>query len=298
MTAAPPAPAPLVLLATAAEIPDLDAEGQLLIATLAARGAVARPAVWSDPGVDWAAADLVVVRSTWDYPRRAAEFVAWADRVAASTTLLNDVDLLRWTLDKTYLRDLEAKGIPIVPSRFLVPGEDTTHGFEDVDHVVKPSVSAGSLDTTRVAAGDRTRSAACVEAIHASGRTALVQPYLHTVDDHGETALIFIERRFSHAMRKAALLPEHHEEVEGLFKVEEMSVREPSAAEREVGEAALAVVPGTPLYARVDLLHLGSDDREPVLLELELAEPSLFLDYVPGTADRFADAILARIGRG
>ena len=284
---------PLVLIATCSELPDLDHDGRTLQKALADRGIEARPAVWDDDSVDWAAADLVLVRSTWDYAKRRDEFLVWAARVEEVTALHNPLAVLRWSTDKTYLRDLAEVGVPVVPTAFL-DSADEPNPYADVEHVVKPAVSAGSLDTTRVAPGDHAGSRRRVEAIVASGRTAMVQPYLHGVDELGETALIFFDGRFSHALRKAALLTADGGEATGLFKEEDMAPREPSEAEHAAAARVLEGIPGgAPLYARVDLLP--SDDG-PLLLELELAEPSFFLDLVdPAAADRVADAVLARL---
>jgi glutathione synthase/RimK-type ligase-like ATP-grasp enzyme len=282
---------PTVLLATCSELPDLDDDTRTLADALTARGVAARPAVWDDVGVDWAAADLVMVRSTWDYAKRRDEFLTWAERVDAATLLHNPPSVLRWTTDKTYLRDLAEAGIPTVPTAFL--DADEPHPYLDLEHVVKPAVSAGSLDTTRVAPGDQARSRERVRAILESGRTVMVQPYVASVDEHGETALVYVDGRFSHALRKGAILAEGHGDADGLFVEEDMSVREPSAEEHDVAQRVLAAIPGEPpLYARVDLLP-GPDG--PVLLELELAEPSFFLDLVPEAAGTVADAVIARL---
>ena len=154
-------------------------------------------------------------------------------------------------------------------------------------------MSAGSLDTTRVAPGDAAESRRRVEAIVASGRTAMVQPYLHGVDELGETALIYYDGHFSHALRKAALLTAGSGEATGSSR--RRTWRRASRAEERAAAARVieAIPGGPPLYARVDLLP--SDDG-PLLLELELAEPSFFLDLVePAAADRAADAVLARL---
>ncbi len=280
------------LLATCADVPDLDEDGRCLARALAARGADVRPAVWTDESVDWAAADLVLIRSTWDYARQRDRFLSWATQVSDQAALHNPVPLLAWTTDKTYLRDLAQAGVPVVDTEFL----DTVaeHRFAGVEHVVKPAVSAGSLDTTRLAADDP-RSSECVRAIVESGRTAMVQPYLDGVDHAGETALLYLDGVFSHALRKGPILAASQGEVDGLFAQEDMSPREPSPEELAVGEAAVAAVPGgAPLYARVDLLPSADG---PVLLELELAEPSFFLEVAPDSAtlaDRWAAAVLAR----
>lgn len=291
--------APAIALATCREVPGLlDEEGELLRATLAARGARVDPAVWDDAGVDWAGYDLVVVRSTWDYPRRVAEFLAWSRRVAAVTALLNGPEPLGWSADKHYLAELAAAGVPIVPSAFLEPGAEGSHGFLDVEHVVKPTISAGSRDTLRLGPDDHDRSRAHARALLDAGRSVLVQPYLEEVDTVGETAVVAIDGVVSHAARKGALLSAGADLVEGLFAEEQMSACEVTVAEREVTDTVLGFLAerfptaGPLLYARVDLLP--SLDG-PLVLECELAEPSLFLPYADGAADRFADAILARL---
>ena len=287
-----------VALATCAEVPDLDDEGRLLLGALAGRDVDAVPAVWDDADVDWASYDLVVVRSTWDYAERLPEFLGWIDRVGAATRLLNPPGLMAWSTDKRYLADLASAGVPTVPSTFLVPGDGDDHPWLGEPHVVKPSVGAGSRGALRLGADEADRSRAHVRTLQAEGRTALVQPYVASVDTHGESALVHLDGVLSHALRKGALLTAGAGLVEGLFAQEEMSPREATGAEREVAAAALAAMPvppgdEAPLYARVDLL-LGDDG--PLVLELELVEPSLFLEHVVGTAERFAGAIRARLG--
>ena len=292
---------PTVALATCAQFPGLDDDDRLLLPALSALDIDAVPAVWTDPSVDWASFDLVVIRETWDYVEQHAEFLAWAGAVSVATTLLNPAPVVGWSTDKTYLRDLDRAGVPIVPTEFLVPDgrasgwrPAATHG----DVVVKPAVSAGSRDTMRFAARDVDGAAAAhAAALLAAGRTVMVQPYLDAVDDRGETALLFFGGEFSHAIRKGPLLVRdvEGERVAGLFVQEDITAREPSPAELSVARRAVAQVPGAqpPLYARVDLVP--GPDGDPLLLELELVEPSVFLAHAPGAADRFAAAILASI---
>lgn len=284
----------MIALASCAELPGLDEEGQLLLAALRQRGADARPVVW-DGDDAWEAYDLVVLRGTWDYAERIDEFLAWTDHVATVSRLLNPAPVVRWNTDKRYLAGLERAGVPIVPTQFLEPGDEPRHRFEDVEHVVKPVVSAGSRDTLRLGAHQVDRSRAHAASLLHRQRPVMVQPYLHEVDEHGETALLHLDGRFSHAMRKGPLLTPDMELVDDLFAQEDMSPREPSDAELEVAEAVLAAVPeeyGDLLYARVDLLP--SPDG-PLLLELELTEPSLFLDHHLPAVDVLADAALGRL---
>ena len=195
-----------IAIATAAEFPDLDEDGPSLLGALADRGLPAEPAVWTDPDVDWSAYDLVVVRCTWDYQDRHAEFLRWAGQVADVTRLANSPEVLAWNTDKTYLRALQGTGLPVVPTDWFEPG-DVFVVPEIGEYVVKPAVSAGSRDTNRYHAGDHDELAvAHVGGLLAAGRTVMVQPYLGQVDTYGETALFFFGGVFSHAIRKGPLL--------------------------------------------------------------------------------------------
>ena len=284
-----------VALATCAEVADLDPDDRLVIGPLAALGVRAEPVVWDADDADWAAFDLVVLRSTWDYPRRRQQFVAWARAVDA---LANPADVVEWNTDKRYLAQLAAAGLPVVPTTWLTPGEDWTPP-ESGEYVIKPSVGAGSLETERFRVDDidqRRRAGMHIARLHAAGRDVMIQPYLSAVDTEGETALLFLGGTYSHAVRKGPMLTEKDQGAHGLFRPEEITPRESSGLERTVAERVLAAVPGGAgrlLYARVDLIP-GSDGA-PVLLELELTEPSLFLAHADGAAERFADAIMASL---
>ncbi|HJU38583.1 MAG TPA: hypothetical protein VJ724_03360, partial [Tahibacter sp.] len=229
------------------------------------------------------------------------EFLAWTERAGAATTLLNPPAVVRWNTDKHYLADLERAGVAIVPSRFVEPGGDAAAaldaflaGFPDAaEFVVKPCVGAGSRDARRHARSAIAEARAHLSALLASGRSALVQPYLDRVDDHGETALMFFDGAFSHAIRKGPLLRRGEDATRALFAAEHITARAPSHAERALAERTLAAIPGGPLlYARVDLIHDAAGN--PCVLELELSEPSLFFAHGEGSADRYAASILAR----
>lgn len=285
-----------VALATSADALDLDDDAPLLAAALADRGAASTLAVWDDADVDWSAFDLVVLRSTWDYPRRHAAFVRWADEVAAVTALRNAPEVVRWSSDKRYLLELADAGVPIVPTALHPAGTPPASLPDTGEFVVKPAVSAGSQDTERFAPGDAARARELVARLHGDGRDVLVQPYLERVDDHGETALVFLSGSFSHAIRKGPILAGATETIGGLFAAEQIDPRDPDRAERDAAEAALEAVPfdrSALLYARVDLLPTA--DGPPLVLEIELVEPSLFLSRTDGAAERFADAIVAAL---
>lgn len=302
---------PRIALATYDRLPDLDVDDAPLLAALQGRGVHAEAVVWSDESVDWSSFDLVVVRNTWDYMDRLAEFLAWAQRVSEATTLANPVEVLRWNTDKSYLRDLEAEGIEIVPTKFLDPAE---HNEGRKIHaripgrgqfVVKPTVSAGSKDTARYRSGDVDDRGAAMRhtrRLLSEGRHVMIQPYLASVDEVGETALIYVGGLFSHAVRKGAILNGFGDPLAEPLMAEEMSTREASPEERAVADAVIEALPRLVgecesatfplLYVRVDLL--ADEDGKPVVLEVEATEPSLFFRFTPGTVERFADALVGR----
>ena len=190
-----------------------------------------------------------MLRSPWDYAPRRDEFVAWA---ASVPRLANAAAVVAWNTDKRYLAELSAAGVPIVPTVWVEPG-DAWQPSHEGHWVIKPSISAGSLDTGRYDLSDtshREHAAAHVERLQAAGRTVMIQPYLAAVDTYGETALMFIDGAFSHAIRKGPMLDgpdlESAERDDGLYKPEAISAREPTEAERALAERVLAALPVAP----------------------------------------------------
>jgi len=253
---------------------------------------------WDDPAVDWTAVDLAVVRSCWDYAWRLEEFLGWAASFPrGATRLRNSAELLRWNTDKAYLRELERAGLPVVPTLWDPVRADELP--DAAEWVVKPSVSAGSRDTARWS--ERSAALAHVAELVLAGRTAMLQPYLASVDDQGETAMLFIGGRFSHAVRKGPLLARgegvrHDRDSRG-----DLRPMEPSTAQRDLAEAVFEAVgrlvpdAPAPLYARIDLVQ--DDSGRPVVLELELTEPSLFLPQAPHAAASLVGAVEAELSR-
>jgi glutathione synthase/RimK-type ligase-like ATP-grasp enzyme len=290
---------------TCSELPDLDVDDVPLVAALADRRVAATIVPWDDPQVDWAAFDVVVVRSAWDYSTRRDEFVAWARSVP---NIVNTASVIEWNTDKAYLKELADRGISTIPTVWLDPDRNLSaravhtrmpaHG----DFVIKPTVSAGSKDTGRYDAGDATeRALAIAHAVNllASGRHVMIQPYLTEIDEIGETSLVYLDGRFSHAVNRRALLsgpydPSDH----SVYVEEELSAAEATPEERELADRSLAVAAELraeaerPLYARVDVVP--GADGVPHLIELEMAEPSLFLRHGDDAHERFADAIALR----
>ncbi|GAB2485533.1 hypothetical protein GCM10027063_29270 [Promicromonospora xylanilytica] len=293
-----------VALATCSQLPDLHKDDVPLLAALAERGVTAEPAVWDDPAVDWSAYDLVLVRSTWDYSPRHDEFLAWA---RALPQVANSADVIEWNTDKRYLRELDAAGVPVIPTIWLDPARHLSKRAVHTrmpafgDFVVKPVVSAGARDTGRyqpVSAESRGRAIAHAVRLLDEGRWVMIQPYVTSVDTAGETCLIFIDGELTHAVRKNALLTGPAEDSAELYAAEEMSAFEATPAQVDVARRALAVAreaTGADLtYARVDLV--SGDDGVPMVLELELTEPSLWMKYGSGVEGRLADAVVRLLG--
>jgi glutathione synthase/RimK-type ligase-like ATP-grasp enzyme len=263
---------------------------------------------WDDAGIDWSGFDLALLRSTWDYSQRLPEFLDWVTRASAATTLLNPLAIVRWNTDKHYLHDLAAAGIATVPSVFVEPGQDAAVALQRFlqqhvptagppgsdEFVVKPAVGAGSRDAQRYHRDEAAAALPHVQRLLDGRRSVLLQPYLERVDEHGETALIFFDGRFSHAIRKGPLLRRGEGPTRALFAAEEITAREPADDERRLAERTLQALPfpGPLAYARVDLIHEA--DGTPRVLELELTEPSLFFAHAPGSAQRFARTVASR----
>ncbi|MFM8531499.1 MAG: RimK family alpha-L-glutamate ligase [Ilumatobacteraceae bacterium] len=284
-------------MATCREALGLDTDMPLVQAALQRAGIDHLVVAWDDDQ-DWSQFSLVVIRSTWDYHRRYDEFINWVRRVSQVTELANSAEIVTWNTDKRYLADLTAAGMPIVPTTYVAPGESFDSAAIDRlltagDVVVKPTVSAGSNDTERHADGASLR--AHIAALHASGRTVMVQPYVREVDTGSETGLVYIDGTFSHAFAKGPMLRDPKTMAQGLYAEERIDARQPSSAERDLGDRVVGWVRarfGTPLYTRVDLLPSSAG---PLVIEVEMTEPSLYVHLGEDAADRLARAIARRV---
>jgi len=287
---------PLVLTAGCRALPAGDEDQPLLAAALERRGIGVAHFAWDDPAAPWGDADLVLVRSCWDYTECRAAFLDWA---AGVPRLVNPAGVLRWSSDKSYLGQLADLGVATIETRYLDdPGALVV---PDVARfVIKPSVGAGSRGARRFERHQLDEARAHAAALLEAGTTPMVQPYLEAVEQRGETDLVLLDGRLSHAVEKGPLLLGGTRHETGLFLEEQVRPRRPRADESALAalalEAAMSAcgLDGAPCYARVDLLDA---EEGPVLLELELIEPSLFLVHEPGAADRLAEAVEARLPR-
>lgn len=294
-----------IALATCEEPPVPDVDAGLVLPALAERGAETATPAWSDPDVDWGGFDLVQLSSTWDYHERADEFREWLHRAGAATRLHNPPELVEWNMDKRYLRELEERGLPVVPTIWAEPpkgsvdgragemrrdwanepeGEAIARGWSRA--VVKPVVDLGAARLKRVPA------TGVASALAELGDPAMVQPFLPSLEAEGELSIIFLGGEVAHVVRKRP--------ADGDFRVQEHygashQPVDPPTDGLELARAVLATLDEPPLYGRVDMVR-DLDDALCVI-ELELIEPALYLDKAePSVTGWFADLLVERAG--
>ena len=288
-----------IALVSGAEARQFDTDLSFIVRALGDRGVIAEIVDWDNAATDWSQFEAAIVRSPWDYHRRYPEFIAWLDTVSAATTLHNSAEIIRWNTNKEYLTELTEAKVDIIPTTFVRTAEDivqiSNDGMLDKDIVVKPTVSAGSNNTERHEESP-VKAAAHLGSLIDMGKVAMVQPYQRFIDERGETAMVYFNGRFSHAFRKGPILATGENTKNGLFVEEDISARDASDEERYIGDDVMRFLTKKfgelPLYARVDVVR-GSAGV-PVLMELELAEPSFYLHTSRDSAERFAAAVLAR----
>lgn len=280
-----------VALATCTELPEPDPDEALLIASLAAAGIEAKTLAWDDEAAPFAEQDLVVLRSTWNYHQRVDHFVAWVAKTARATRVLNPADVIAWNAKKTYLAELEERGVAIVPTEFVLRGARrdrggivdvmNARGWDDV--VIKPVVSAGSFRTERFSRETLDAAQVFLDDL-SSERDTMVQRWMPSVDTYGERSLVWIDGHVSHAIRKTPRFAGGVEQVSG-----EVAIADD---ERAFAERALAPFASRLLYARVDMVR--DDEGTLRIMELELIEPSLFLQQSKAALERLVAAVVRR----
>jgi hypothetical protein len=279
-----------IALVTCEKPPDPDHDMAPLEAAVRAAGLSCTVVAWDDPSVDWSRFRLALLRSTSNYPLMRDAFLDWAARVDAVTRLWNPLALVRWNSHKRYLLDLEARGIPIAPTVLVPRGRGLTLGeiidARDWDEVVvKPAVSAGSYRTIRTSRTRLRQGEAHLRDLVAE-RDVLVQQYLPSVESHGERAMVWIDGALTHAVRKAPRFEGDREQVSPIA----MSITPSEAA---LAQRVLATVDMPMLYGRIDVAP-GPDGR-PVVMELELMEPSLFFAQSPAALERMVRALAREV---
>jgi len=287
---------PVVLLATCSALPDGEewTGTTHLTDAFTARGIDARWVVWDDPDVDWSEG-LVAVRSTWDYETRLEEFLSWARSVPR---MLNSVEVFAWNTDKAYLTELAATGVPVVPTLVVEGGKELPAAIAEVSAgpggsaVVKPTVGAGGRG---VVVFDRADGGlADLDESTLGPGPWVVQPLVESVRTEGESSVFVLDGRVVSQAQKLPAAGEIrvHEEYGGTTVPAALSEESADLARRTV-EAAGAIL-GAPLdYARVDQMRLA--DGTLAVSELEVTEPGLYLEVIPGNAEAFVDLVVARL---
>lgn len=279
-------------LVTATRMPKPDPESGLLVDALGQLGVRATIHAWDQP-CDWSQFPLVVSRTPWDYFHRLDEFLHWARGVAAVTELLNPLPTIAWNAHKSYLLDLEAVGVPIVPTILVGRGAGAQERDAALSRfseaVIKPAVVGGALDALHVDASVDADVAAAHLGRLLAEKDALVQPFMAGIQSDGETSLIFFDGQLSHAIRKVPAV--------GDFRVHQhyggtVLAHAPSPAELTVAAAALAVAPADTVYARIDMVPGSSG---PAVMEAELIEPELFLGSDAAAPERYARCLARRL---
>lgn len=274
-------------------LPQLDPDDELAAAVLRKRGFICAPKVWDDPKVDWNKCQFAVVRSTWDYHRKYKAFKKWLEQPRFAQRMWNPPELMLWNSRKTYLRELENAGIDIVPTKWLddlAAPEIIADIIKDTPWqyaVAKPVVGLATFGVHKLNFKENLGEAQAKICELLATSDVLLQPYMEEVERSGERSLIFMNGEFSHAVRKSAF---QHFAPAG--RAGERPV-EPEQDELDLARRALHCVPHQWLYARVDVVRDGIENK-PRLMELELVEPSLFMQFDPQAPERFADAIEAR----
>lgn len=281
-------------------------DDRLSAEVLAGRGVEVEFVAWDDPGADWDAFDLAVVRSPWDYGRQLEEFLAWADSVGPAK-LRNTPDVLRWNTDKRYLADLDAAGLPVPETLLIAPHDPVPDLGGKV--VVKPVTGAGARDTGVFDDDSRDGALELLARLGDQDEIAMIQPYLDEIDQDGETAVLFFGGRYAYSLKKRAFLPESGvaetnpgtRVAAAMYADDLVVLAEESEAEIDLGCKTIAWLSHrfgrVPLYARIDMVNTRHSG--PVLMEVELTEPSLYLSRAASLdvsgAELFADAVEAEL---
>ncbi|MDA9563583.1 hypothetical protein N9R81_02785 [Flavobacteriales bacterium] len=269
-------------------------EDQLVKTALEKEGMRVYRTNWDNPDFDWSSTKYILFRTTWDYFDRFDEFDAWLNKVSQKTKLINPEKLIRWSLDKHYLQDLEKLNIPIPSTYFVEPGDkrSLTEIFEScgwAEAIVKPAISGAARHTYRLTKGNVSQHDSIFAEL-IQNESMLLQEFQNNVLTKGEVSFMVFGGKYSHTVLKKAK--------PGDFRVQDDfggSLHEytPTASEIEFAENAAKACQPLPLYARVDAIW--DNNNQLCVSELELIEPELWFRKDQNAADRLASEIISSI---
>jgi glutathione synthase/RimK-type ligase-like ATP-grasp enzyme len=269
-----------------------DPDSPLVAAALTQRGLAVDVVNWRARSIDWAAASVTVLRSPWDYVDHHDEFLAWAARVDAVSSLWNPLALLRWNTHKAYLLDVHARGAPIVPTVVLLGGSAASldgicdaQGWNAV--VVKPAIASGAKGARRAEVGDASAQAHLDDLL--TRGDVLVQQFVPTIEHEGEWSVVLVDGQVGHALRKRPATGDYRVQEEWGGSAERA---EPSPSLAELATRVCEILPTPSLYARIDIVSIGGQWH---IMEVEVTEPFLWLELAPDTTELLADAIASRV---
>lgn len=269
-----------------------DLEFSPLRAACATRGIELTAVIWDDRHLVPEAHDAFVIGTTWDYAERPGQFLATLEEIAVCRPLFNPLSIVRWNLRKTYLRDLAAKGVPVVPTLWRERADlvsiNSAFAELDVDEiVVKPVVGASAWRQVRLKRGEPIPPPE-----ELPPHETMIQPFLHASANEGEFSFLFFDRQFSHCARKISRAGDYR--VQSMYGGRE-EIYAASIAEIEQAQEVLDALEWPLLYARVDMMRNANGQL--LLMELELIEPYLYPEQGPGFAESFARALAGMLPR-
>lgn len=271
-----------IAVVTSSNAAEMSVDDPILIAALERAGHEVLHWCWDDSEVDWSSLDVALIRSTWDYFTRMDEFVPWLSATRSKVRFINDISILLWNLDKRYLVGLADAGAPVLPTTIanvdgLKPAVEAVWATE-ASAIIKPVVSGGSWGLHHIQPGESIQ-------VDPSQGPWLVQPFVPSIEEVGELSVILLGGEVSHGIRKVPKAGDIRVQREHGGRE---TVEVPSEEACQVAHAVLQACPGTPMYARIDMVERAGKLE---LMEAELIEPELFFALVPDAADRLAAVI-------
>jgi glutathione synthase/RimK-type ligase-like ATP-grasp enzyme len=249
---------------------------------------------WQDPYVRWSGFDCVVIRSTWTYYLDPGKFLDWVGAVSAQVRIINRPSVIRWNIHKRYLCELAASGMPVVPTRLKLRGDTEPvsrllAALAWPDAVVKPAIDVGGMGAHRLSLAEKSRADATVRELLDS-EDAIVQPYVKSITELGETMLVFVNNKFCHAVRR---LPAPGEFLTHEIHGGSVALASPTRQQLRVAQDVLQALPVRPVIARIDLVDM---DGAPAVQEAELIDPCIYPELRPSVAETVSSAIAAELG--